>query len=157
MKIRKRAVPVLVAASAFVVVVVAMTASGTLREEVRAIFVVPLLQGFYIIRHYIDRLPQLIVWIAPLLFFVVLLIRAVVGTPSLRRQRAYPQHDRPDKGELARLARQIHHARVSRFARVHVCRRLSEIAIRLIARRTGVPLGQARAMLRTGQWDAVER
>ena len=156
MRLKTRAVPIVIAAVAFVVVAVAMAASGALREQVRTLFVVPIVQGFYIIRRYVDRLPQLVVWIVPLLLVVVLPARAMFGRPSQSEHRRRPHHDQPEKGDLARLARQIHRSRLSRFARVHIARRLFEVAIRLMARRTGVSLDEARSTLRAGSWEACE-
>jgi len=126
--------------------------SPAFREELRLLIVVPFLQAYYVVRFYLDRLPQLLLWLVPLCVLAVLTVRAVlrpVHVPRRRRRWIDPPWR---EGELLVLGRRIHTARISRFGRMRVSRRAAGIAMRLIASHRGASLEEARASLRRKDW-----
>jgi len=135
--------------------ILAVLFTPVLREELRLLVLVPLIKGYHLIRyHYIERLPQFLLWAIPLALLFLIIFRSILRFP---RSCAPTSSERPTPagvGNLARIARHIHRARSSRIARVRLCRRVFEIAARLVARHEGLPLEQARDLLRSGAWDA---
>lgn len=127
-------------------------------EELRIHVLQPIIETYFIGRYYLDFVPQLILWMIPLLFVAVIMSRRFVRWS--RQDRSSPPRrtptPAPGEGELARLSRRIQRAHYSRFARVRLSRTLVEIGARLIAGKEGSSLGRARRQLAEGYWQNVE-
>lgn len=123
-------------------------------EELRIHVLQPAIEAYFVLRYYIDFVPQLFLWLIPLILVSLIMIRRTLRrvrgdrSKELRRASAIA----PNEGELARMAQQIRRAHNSRFARVRVARTLVEIGARLIAGREGTSLPQARQQLADGYW-----
>jgi hypothetical protein len=150
----RRIVFVVVAGCAVLATALAALFVPAVGVELHAAILTPLIAAFYTIRAYIERLPQLMLWVIPILITSAILFRLLFALP--RREKPHRHERRPQAGDgkLAEMIRQIERSRVSRFARVRVCRQLSDSAMRLLARRHGVPIEEARRRLRNGQWEA---
>ena len=123
-------------------------------EELRIYVLQPAIEAYFVLRYYLEFIPQLFLWMIPLLFVCLIMIRRAVRW-SQRDRSTQPRRVQaiaPGEGELARLARQIHRAHHSRFARVRLSRTLVEIGARLIAGREGASLWRARQQLADGYW-----
>jgi hypothetical protein len=124
-----------------------------LRGGFRDAILVPLFQGFNIIRFYVLRLPQQLLWAVPLLLVGALLVRVTfraLGPPAKRPARKRPG-DRP-VNELEQMAAVINTARYRPFYRKKVADELEKIATRMIARQESCPLDDARVCLKAGEW-----
>ncbi len=127
-------------------------------EELRIHVLQPIIEAYFIGRYYLDFVPQLILWMIPLLFVAVIMARRFVRW-SRQDRSSHPGRTQilaPGEGELAQLSRQIQRARHSRFARVRLSRTLVEIGARLIAGKAGSTLGHARRQLAEGYWRNVD-
>lgn len=122
--------------------------------ELHAAILTPLIAAFYTVRAYIERLPQLLLWILPILVASMLLFQLLLALPRLKQHHHRGRPPQAGDGKLAEMSRQIQRTRVSRFARVRVCRQLSDSAMRLLARRYCLSIEEARTLLRDGQWEA---
>lgn len=127
-------------------------------EELRVHVLQPIIEAYFVGRYYLDFVPQLLLWMIPLLFVAIIMSRRFIRWS--KRDRSKPpcraQTLAPGEGELARLSRQIQRAHYSRFARVRLSRTLVEIGARLIAGKEGSTLGRARQQLTEGYWRNVE-
>jgi len=124
-----------------------------LRGGFRNAILVPLFQGFYIIRFYVVRLPQQLLWAVPLLLVGALLLSVTfraLGPPAKSTARQRPVDRTVD--ELERTAAAINAARYRPFYCKRVTHALEEIAVRMIARQERCPLSDARARLEGGKW-----
>ncbi len=122
--------------------------------ELHAAILTPIIAAFYTVRAYIERLPQLLLWVIPIAATAIVLFRLLFALPRTARRSRADRRPRAGDGRLAEMIRQIQRTRVSRFARVRVCRQLSDSAVRLLARRNGIPIPDARTQLRANAWDA---
>jgi len=122
--------------------------------ELHAAILTPLIAAFYTIRAYVERLPQLLLWVIPIVITGGVLFRLLLARPRLKQQSRGKRQPQARDGKLAEMIRQIQRTRVSRFARIRVCRQLSDSTMRLLARRSGVPIEEARRQLRSSDWDA---
>lgn len=123
-------------------------------EELRIHVLQPVIEAYFVFRYYLEFVPQLFLWMIPLLLVPLIIIRRAFRW-SQRDRSTQPRRTQaiaPGEGELARLTRQIHRARHSRFARVRLSRTLLEIGARLIAGREGTSLWRARQQLADGYW-----
>jgi len=123
-------------------------------EELLIHVLQPAIEAYFVLRYYIDFVPQIFLWLIPLILASLIMIRRTVS-PIRRDRSKEPRRASAialDEGEVARTARQIHRAHNSRFARVGVRRTLVEIGTRLIAGREGASLPQARQQLADGYW-----
>lgn len=125
-----------------------------LRGGFRATVLVPLLQGFYLVRFYVARLPQKLVWVVLLLSVGVLLVRVAfraLGPPPKQAPERRPPGTTVD--ELERLAAVIDRARHRPFYREWVINELGGITARMIARQERISPAEARARLKAGTWS----
>jgi len=122
--------------------------------ELHAAILTPMIAAYYTIRAYIERLPQLLLWVIPILVTSIVLFRLLLALPRLKQQNRRDRTPRAGDGKLAETIRQIQRTRMSRFARVRICRQLSDSAMRLLAKRYAVPIEEARRRLRSGDWEA---
>ena len=123
-------------------------------EELRIHVLQPVIQAYVLLRYYVEFVPQLFLWMIPLLLVSLIMIRRAVRW-SQRGRLTQPRRTQPiapREGELARLTRQVHRAHHSRFARVRLSRTLVEIGARLVAGREGTSLWRARQQLADGYW-----
>ena len=125
--------------------------------ELHKALLTPLIAAFYAVRAYIIRLPQLLLWLLPIAIVTILIVRSILSLPRSERRRRRERRPKAGEGKLAELIRQIQRTRVSRFARVRVCRRLTETAVRLLAKRRGIPIEEARRRMRAADWQADPR
>jgi len=126
-------------------------------EELRIHVLQPAIEAYFVLRYYLEFVPQLFLWMIPLLFVSLIMIRHAVRW-SQRDRSTQPRGAQAvalGEGELAQLAWRIHRAHHSRFARVRLSRTLVEIGARLIARREGTSLWRARQQLDDGYWRDV--
>ncbi len=124
-----------------------------LRGGFRAAILAPLLQAFYLVRFYVVRLPQQLVWVAALLFVGALLVRVAfraLGPPPKKASRQRSADAAVD--ELERLAVVIDRAEYRPFYRELMTNILAAITARMIARQERIPLAEARANLAAGKW-----
>lgn len=127
-------------------------------EELRIHVLRPAIEAYFIGRYYLDFVPQLILWMIPLLLVVGIMIRRFIRWSQQDRSKR-PRNRQtiaPGEGELARLALQIHRAHHNRFARVRLSRTLAEIGARLIAGKEALSLWQARQQSADGYWRDAE-
>ena len=123
-------------------------------EQLRIRVLQPVIEAYFVLRYYLEFVPQLFLWMIPLLLVSLIMIRRAVRR-SQRDRSTQPRRTQaiaPGEGELARLTRQIPRAQRSRFARVRLSRTLVEIGARLIAGREGTSLWRARQRLADGYW-----
>ena len=126
----------------------------SVRAELHEAILTPLIAAFFTVRAYILRLPQLLLWVVPVLVVALLVVRSLFVMPRFTRHRRRERLAQAGEGKLAEMIRRIQRTRVSRFARVRICRQLSDTAMRLLARRHGIPLEEARRRMRQGDWEA---
>jgi len=123
-------------------------------DGIRAHVVRPAIETYFVVRFYVDLVPQLFWWAIPLAVASVLLLRRVLRSqtsPATVRSRG-PLTARPGEGELTHLSRLLRRSHHSRFARVRLSRTLAEVAARLIAAREGLSLTDARQRMIQGYW-----
>lgn len=124
-------------------------------EELRIHVLQPAVEAYFVLRYYLSFVPQLLLWMIPLLFVSLIMIRRSSlrrSQPDRPKQPRRTQAIAPGRGELAQLARQIRRAHHSRFARVRISRMLVEIGARQIATHEGTSLWRARQQLAAGYW-----
>jgi hypothetical protein len=114
----------------------------------------PAIQAYYIVRFYLEFVPQIVLWLLPPVVVTAIAVHRLLRKhrPAGRRAPSAVPGITPEAGELSLLIRQIHRAHYSRFARVRLSRSLMEIGSRLIAGREGTSLEAARRMLAEGYW-----
>ena len=120
----------------------------TLRGFLRESLLEPILQRWFVIRWYVGRISQALLWNVLTLGGGILLLRAVLRRRSrgpLREGRP-PSLDDPTD-ELDRLTRTIRLAQRRRLYRALLKRDLAGIAIRLVGRREGLSPNEAHARL----------
>jgi len=143
-----------IAAVAFVV---ALTLLLLYSEPVRRVLLDPIVWIANDIRNGLAKLPQALLWAVGLLIGC-----AILGISWQRTLRAITSRRPPHRREpiirpynanaIATLARDLHRAPKRHVSRNRVVRELSIVAIRLLAKRRGIPLHEARALLRSGRW-----
>ena len=140
--------------------VVALVAALTLlllyNEPLRRAILDPVTWAVSDIRRSLAALPQALLWaIGLLLGCAVLLVswRRALRDADSPPARPRPATVRPDnENTVAGLARDLRRAKRRHVSRTRVAGELSMLAERLIARRKGVPIQEARSMIQSGQW-----
>ncbi len=141
---------------AAVLVVVALTLLLLYNEPLRKAILEPITWAIHDIRSGLAALPQALLWgIGLLLGCTVILVtwrRAFRGSkkrpPRARGVTVAPHNT----SAVASLARDLRRAPKRHVSRSRVVRELSILAVRLIAKREGVSLEQARKTLQSGRW-----
>lgn len=127
-------------------------------DVLRAYVVRPAIETYFIVRFYIETLPQLLWWLIPPIVVSLMLLRRFLRPPRSTASASRPAASRTahlGEGDLTHLYRLLGRASHSRFARVRVSRTLAEIAARLIARREGTTLHEARRRMAAGYWRDI--
>jgi len=124
-------------------------------NELRIHVLQPVIEAWFIVRYYLEFIPQLFLWMIPLVLVIIITLRRAVRwtRPEESLASRGTHAAAPAEGELATLAQQIRRAQHNRFARVRVSRTLVEIGARLIAGREGISLRHARQRLADGYWQ----
>jgi len=146
------AVPI--AVTAFVV---ALTLLLLYNPPLRRVLLDPIVWMANDIRNGLAKLPQALLWAVALLIGCAILL--VAWRKLLRGDRGAPKQQRltppvrpHNANAVAALARDLRRARRHHVSRVRVVRELTVLAIRMIAKREGIPLDEARTKIRSGQW-----
>ncbi len=123
-------------------------------DGIREFVVRPVIEAYFLVRFYVDLIPQVFWWAVPLVVTSVLLLRRFLRPPTSpeapRSRSSLALH--PGEGELTHLSRLLRRTHHSRFARVRLSRTLAEVAARLIAAREGLSLSDARRRVIEGYW-----
>jgi len=130
-----------------------------LRNFVRVALVEPLITAYYIARWYLHRLPQLLLWAGLVLGTSYLLFRAYYRAFPPAKQRVAMRRIALLGSNLDWLRQTIARARKHSFSRRQIASDLVRTAVRLIARREGLSLDEARDRFETFEWcdDCVVR
>jgi len=123
-----------------------------LRDFVRVGLVEPLITAYYIARWYLRRLPQLLLWAGLVLGATYFLFRAYYRTFPPAKQRVAMRRITPLGSDLDRLRQTIARARKHSFSRRQIASNLVHTTVRLIARREGLSLDEARERFETFEW-----
>jgi hypothetical protein len=123
-----------------------------LRDFVRVGLVEPLITAYYIARWYLHRLPQLLLWVGLVLGASYFLFRAYFQAFPTAKQRVAMRRVTPLGSDLNRLRQMILRARKHSFSRRQIASELVRTTVRLIARREGLSLDEARERFETFEW-----
>ncbi len=123
-----------------------------LRNFVRVGLVEPLITAYYIARWYLHRLPQLLLWVGLVLGATYFLFRAYFRTFPTAKQHVAMRRFTPLGSDLDRLRQMILRARKHSFSRRQIASELVRTTVRLIARREGLSLDEARERFETFEW-----
>ncbi len=124
-----------------------------LQEWFRRAVAVPVVQAYWRIRFFLSLLPQYLVWLVPALVMgAIILARLPRTLPPLPQGRARRTGRRRETDPLLSLAATISHARRRPFYRRTIVRELGKTAVRIIARREGLSLPEARKRFESGDW-----
>ncbi len=123
-----------------------------LRDFVRVGLVEPLITAYYIARWYLHRLPQLLLWAGLVLGATYFLFRAYFRAFPTAKQRVAMRRFAPLGSDLDRLRQMILRARKHSFSRRQIASELVRTTVRLIARREGLSLDEARERFETFEW-----
>ncbi|MEA1871271.1 MAG: hypothetical protein U9N00_03665 [Candidatus Bipolaricaulota bacterium] len=147
----KRALFIII--GAVLMIVVTLLFLFPLRDFVRVGLVEPLITAYYIARWYLHRLPQLLLWAGLVLGASYFLFRAYHQAFPLAKQRvAMRRITTPLGSDLQWLQQVIARARKRAFSRRLIASNLVHTAVRLIARREGLSLDEARERFETFEW-----
>jgi hypothetical protein len=113
------------------------------------------------VRQSLGALPQALLWAIVLLIGCAVLLaswrRVLGGSRSKPDRRRRTVIEPCNANAIESLARDIDRAPRRHVSRVRVVRELSILAVRLIAQKEGLPLEEARRLLRSGQWPEDPR
>ena len=123
-----------------------------LRDFVRVGLVEPLITAYYIARWYLHRLPQLLLWAGLVLGASYFLFRTYFQAFPIAKQRVAMRRFTPLGSDLDRLRQMILRARKHSFSRRQIASELVRTTVRLIARREGLSLDEARERFETFEW-----
>jgi hypothetical protein len=124
-----------------------------LREVFRTGLLQPLIETWHVIRWYVLRLPQIVLWIGLLIVAVVFLVRSLVkglGAGPASEEVEPPAPRSPT--EFERLSWLIARARHRPFSRRRLAGELVAPCVRLVAGRERLPLAEARARFEGFGW-----
>jgi len=149
----KRRRILVVAAGVVILIGITLAFLFPLRELVRTALVEPLIKGYYIASWYVRRLPQLLLWSGLSLLAALFLVRYTVRIlgPFSRPRTRWTQTSTPPS-ELERLTAVIERAHRYPFSRRSLSSELVRLAVRLIARREGLSLDEARERFESFAW-----
>jgi len=135
-------------------IVVALTLLLLYHAPVRRAILEPVTWMINDVRRALAPLPQALLWAIGLLIGCAVLLASWRRLPSeTEPKRARWTAVRPhNTNAIAGLARDLERSPRHHVSRVRIVRELSVLAVRLIARREGLPLEEARKLLISGQW-----
>lgn len=123
------------------------------QDFLRTAILDPVITGYYTIRWYALRLPELWLWsiitLVAALFLVRAYLRVLTGAVRQPHSRVLPVAQKDDLDILAELVGRAHH---HVFSRLRLTGELAALAIRMIAWKEGVSLGEARLRFKSGSW-----
>jgi len=124
-----------------------------LREVFRAGLLEPAIEAWHLVRWYVLRLPQAALWIVLVLAGAVLLVRALVKGLG-RRAKPEPVEPPPPRPptEFERLSALIARSRRGALSRRRLAGELVAPCVRLIARREGLSVAEARLRFERFAW-----
>ncbi len=132
-----------------------------LRDAFMSAVVAPLIESFHVLRWYIHRISQLVLWavfvIAGGILTLLILTRAF-PPPKRRKKGRYILVSSGTTSELKRLTTMINRAYRHPFARRRMASDLVSLSVQLIAQRERLPLKEARERFESFQWcddDAI--
>lgn len=139
-------------------IIVSLTLLLLYNAPLRRTILDPLTWMFNDIRRALAPLPQALLWAIGLLIGCAILL--ATWSRALGGMRERPAgagrrigYVRPQNtNAIASLARDLERSPRRHVSRVRVVRELSVLAVRLIARREGLSLEEARSLLNSGQW-----
>jgi len=112
-------------------------------EGIRTALIDPMLREFGVLRRYVERLPEITVWVVVVSICLLVVARALSPVLGLTRRRHGRRRRRDDPTELERVVRSF--SRLHRVsARRHVSREIGQLASLLLARDHGLSLDAAR-------------
>ncbi len=123
-----------------------------LRDFVRVGLVEPLITAYYIARWYLHRLPQLLLWAGLVLGASYFLFRTYFRAFPSAKERVAMRRITPLGSDLDLLRRAIARTRKHSFSRRQIASDLVRTTVRLIARREGLSLDEARERFETFEW-----
>ena len=153
----------LIATSFVVLLGIAFSLAFPLRPLFMKFVVAPLIESFLVLRWYVHRLSQFMLWIA----FVT--VGALVVVYILTRDNPRRKHEKRRRyilvksdtaSDLRRLTATINRAHHRPFARRRVASELVSLCVRLIAQQERLSLAEARERFESFQWcddNAVEK
>ena len=124
-----------------------------LQDFLRTAILDPVITGYYTIRWYALRLPELWLWsiitLVPALFLLRAYLRVFTGAVRQPDSRVLLVPQKDDLDILAELVGRAHH---HVFSRLRLTGELAALAIRMIAWKEGVSLEEARLRFESGDW-----
>ena len=143
----------LMALSFVLLIAIAYAFSFPLRPLFTRLVVTPLIEAFLVLRWYVHRLSQVILWGAFVLAgaAIVLLVLVHRYLPERKKKQRYILI-RSEGSELWRLTTAISHAHHRPFARRRVAGELVSLCVRLIAQHERLSLKEARERFESFQW-----
>jgi len=157
---RKLALSIVILSFALLIGLAAMFAFP-LRGAFMSIVVTPLIESFQVLRWYLHRISQVILWSIIVIVGGVLTLRMFARTfplPKSEKRRKYVLVMSDTASELRRLTMTINRTRRHPFARRRMASNLVSLSVRLIAQRESLPLREARERFESFNWcddDAV--
>lgn len=126
-----------------------------MRDAFMRLVVTPLIESFMILRWYVHRLSQLMLWVVFVIGASIIVIRSLTRAfPFPKRSPKQKYHFfQPDAtNDLKRLSLIISHAHHRSFARRKIASELVPLCTRIIAHRERLKLQQARERFESFQW-----
>jgi hypothetical protein len=150
---RKTAI-LLIAGGVLIAIGLSLAFAFPLRDAFRAAVAEPFISSFYLFRWYLHRISQAVLWGTFVLLGGFLLARSFAGAfPSRRKEyQGRIRAATEPVSELDRLATIIGHTHRRPFARRRMAVELSRLAIRMIAKREGISLKEARTRFESFDW-----
>lgn len=132
-----------------------------LRGAFMSVIVTPLIESFQVLRWYVHRISQVILWSVLVIVGGVLTLRMLTRTfplPTTEKRRRYVLVMSDTASDLRHLTMTINRTRRHPFARRRMASNLVSLSVQLIAQRERLPLREARERFESFAWcddDAV--
>ena len=157
---RKLALGLIVLSFALLIGLAAMFAFP-LRGAFMSVIVTPLIESFHVLRWYIHRISQLLLWSVLIIAGAILTLRMLTRTfpfPKAEKRRRYVLVRSETANDVKDLTTTISRAHRHPFARRRMASSLVPLSVRLIAQRERLSLREARERFESFQWcddDAI--
>ncbi len=159
---RRKPVLMILALSLIIIASISFLFAFPLRAVFMSLVVTPLIHSFLVLRWYLHRLSQLVLWIIFVIAGAVVVLYALTRAfpPPKRRVRGrkYIFLSTATTSDLRRLTETIERAHRHPFSRRNIASKLVPLCVRLIAQRERIPLREARNRFESFKWcddDAV--